>query len=193
MAGGAKRISILNHLEKEIGKWDKDVKQEASTIQTPVVERRNVRFLASSNNCIKELKPVHVPRRKRRRKPKLWFVLELMHDERTDPSMYHSTEGLVCSSQALSWTNENIRLRVRFRPGTLEKFLSMSLMYLGVIVKPSECIKGRLMFCESDECISLAGSILGTTLHIPHDLAFWKKKTGFINYHPRGFFKWAVV
>ena len=29
------------------------------------------------------------------RKPKLWFVLELMHDERTDPSMHHSTEGLV--------------------------------------------------------------------------------------------------
>ena len=44
MAGGAKRISILNHLEKEIGKWDKDVKQEASTIQTQVVERRKVGF-----------------------------------------------------------------------------------------------------------------------------------------------------
>ena len=32
-------------------------------------------------------------RRKRRRTPKLWFVLELVHDERTDPSMYHSTEA----------------------------------------------------------------------------------------------------
>ena len=46
MAGGAKRISILNHLEKEIGKWDKDVKQEASTIQNSVVERRKVWILA---------------------------------------------------------------------------------------------------------------------------------------------------
>ena len=46
---------------------------------------------------------------------KLWFVLELMHDEQTDPSMYHSTDGLVRSSQALSRTNENFRLRVRFR------------------------------------------------------------------------------
>ena len=52
------------------------------------------------------------------RNPKLGFVLELMIDERTDPSMYHSTEGLVCLSQALSRTNENFRLRVRFRPGT---------------------------------------------------------------------------
>ena len=25
--------------------------------------------------------------------PMLWFVLELVHDERTDPSMYHSTEA----------------------------------------------------------------------------------------------------
>ena len=59
-------------------------------------------------------------RRKRRRTPKLWFVLELVHDERTDPSMYHSTEGLVRSLQVLSRTNENFRLQVRFhfRPGT---------------------------------------------------------------------------
>ena len=41
-----------------------------------------------------------------------------MHDERTDPSMYHSTEGLVRSSQALSSTNGNFRLGVRFHPGT---------------------------------------------------------------------------
>ena len=36
-----------------------------------------------------------MPRRKRRRrrKPKLSFVLEVMHDERTDPSIYHSTEA----------------------------------------------------------------------------------------------------
>ena len=54
------------------------------------------------------------------RQPKLWFVLELMHGERTDLSVYHSTEGLVRSSQALSRTNENFRLcvRFRFRPGT---------------------------------------------------------------------------
>ena len=40
--------------------------------------------------------------------------------ERTDPSMYHITRGLVCLSQALSRMNENFRLRVRFRfrPGT---------------------------------------------------------------------------
>ena len=37
-----------------------------------------------------------------------------MHDERTDPSMYHSTEGLVRSSQALSRTNENENFRFRF-------------------------------------------------------------------------------
>ena len=57
---------------------------------------------------------------KRRQKSKLSFVLELLHDKRTDPSMYHSTEGLVCSSKALFRTNENVRLRVRFRfrPGT---------------------------------------------------------------------------
>ena len=71
---------------------------------------------------------VHVPRRRRKRRqtPKLWFVLELVHDERTDPSMYHSTEGLVRSSQSLSWTNEKIRLRVRFRlrPGTRTAYKS---------------------------------------------------------------------
>ena len=65
---------------------------------------------------------VHVPRRKRkpRRKPRLWFFLELMPDRRINLSMYHSTEGLVRSSQVLSRTNENFRLRVRFhfRPGT---------------------------------------------------------------------------
>ena len=63
-----------------------------------------------------------MPRRRweRRRKPKLWFVLELMDDERTDPSMYYSTEGLVRSSQALSRMNKNFCQRVRFcfRPGT---------------------------------------------------------------------------
>ena len=43
-----------------------------------------------------------------------------MRDERTDPSMYHSTEDLVRSSHALSRTKENFRLWVRFcfRPGT---------------------------------------------------------------------------
>ena len=51
---------------------------------------------------------------RQRRKPKLWFVLELMHDERADPSMYFSTEGLVRSSQALSRTNENENFRFRF-------------------------------------------------------------------------------
>ena len=63
---------------------------------------------------------VHVPRRKRRRKPRLWFFLELMRDRRINLSMYHSTEGLVCSLQVLSRTNENFRLRARFhfRPGT---------------------------------------------------------------------------
>ena len=63
-----------------------------------------------------------MPRRrwKRSQKPKLWFVLELMPDKRTDPLMYHSTKGLVCSLQALSRTNENFCLwvRFRFRPGT---------------------------------------------------------------------------
>ena len=49
-------------------------------------------------------------------KPKLWFILELMHDKQTDPSMYRSTEAFL--SQALSRTNENFRLRVHFRPGT---------------------------------------------------------------------------
>ena len=63
-----------------------------------------------------------MPRRTGR--PKLWFVLELTHDERTDPSMYHSTEGLVRSSQALPRTNKNFRLRARFgfRPGTLTAY-----------------------------------------------------------------------
>ena len=43
-----------------------------------------------------------------------------MYDEQTDPLMYHFNEGLVRSSQALSRTNENFRLQVRFRfrPGT---------------------------------------------------------------------------
>ena len=40
-----------------------------------------------------------------------WFVLELVQDKQTDPSMYHSAEGLVRSSQALSrpgtWTAYN--------------------------------------------------------------------------------------
>ena len=38
----------------------------------------------------------HVPRqkRKRRRKPKLSFALEVMHDERTDPLMYQLKPGL---------------------------------------------------------------------------------------------------
>ena len=59
-------------------------------------------------------------RRKRKQKPKLWFVLGLINDERTDPSMYHSTEGLVRSLQVLSRTNKNFCLRVRFHfhPGT---------------------------------------------------------------------------
>ena len=63
---------------------------------------------------------VHMPRRKRKRKPRLWFFLELMRDRRINLSMYHSTEGLVRSLQVLSRTNENFRLRVRFhfRPGT---------------------------------------------------------------------------
>ena len=34
-------------------------------------------------------------RRKQRRKPKLWFVLELMHDEQTNPTMYGSTGPFV--------------------------------------------------------------------------------------------------
>ena len=49
-----------------------------------------------------------------------------MRDERTNPLMYHSTKGLVCSLQALSRTNENFRLRVRFRfrPGTRTAYYS---------------------------------------------------------------------
>ena len=56
---------------------------------------------------------------RRKRKPKLWFVLELMHDKQTDPSMSLSTykAWFVCH-KALSKTNENCRLRVRFRPGS---------------------------------------------------------------------------
>ena len=33
------------------------------------------------------LQPVQVPRRKRGRRPKLWFALELMRDERINPSI----------------------------------------------------------------------------------------------------------
>ena len=47
-----------------------------------------------------------------------------MHDKRTDPSKLHSTNGIVSSSQALSRTNENFRLRVRFRPGTRTAYKS---------------------------------------------------------------------
>ena len=47
-----------------------------------------------------------------------------MHDERTDPSIYHSTEGLVRSSQALSRTNGNFRLLSRFRHGTWTAYKS---------------------------------------------------------------------
>ena len=47
--------------------------------------------IAEILHSVAKLQPVHVPRK--RRKPKLWFVLELMHDERTDPSMYPSTEA----------------------------------------------------------------------------------------------------
>ena len=46
--------------------------------------------------------------------------MELVRDERTDPLMWCITKVLVCSTQVLSRTNENFRLRVRFRfrPGT---------------------------------------------------------------------------
>ena len=51
-------------------------------------------YLDKSNSIFNK-QPVHVPRRnrKRRRKTKLWFVLELMHEKQTYPSMYHSTEA----------------------------------------------------------------------------------------------------
>ena len=57
-----------------------------------------------------------------------------MHDERIDPSMYYSTEGLVHSSQALSRVNKNFRLRVRFRfrPGTRTAYKIMTRVYVVV-------------------------------------------------------------
>ena len=68
------------------------------------------------------LQPVNVPlrNRKRRWKPKLLFVLELMHDKRTVPSTYHSTEAWFVHHRLYP---ENFRLRVRFRPGTRKAYL----------------------------------------------------------------------
>ena len=49
------------------------------------------------------------------KKPKVWFVLEIMRDERTNLLMQSITKSLVCLSLVLSRTNQNFCLWVHFR------------------------------------------------------------------------------
>ena len=79
----------------------------------------------------------------KRKRRKLWFVLELMRHERTDPSMYQSTEGVVRLSQTLSRRKENLSLRDRFRPGTrtahrIRRMLFCSQTFIQAYYRPKE-------------------------------------------------------